>query len=652
MRWIFFVSFFLFSFNAWGAISILDIKGASYFEQNSDNSWYVYGGLAGDGSECSEDHDGDNFETCNSCKDCPRDTICNCNEKRIFPSLALRISFSSDAVSGDVLVRTYDDIQTIPAAESYPTNVKVSSAISAKFYWKDVCVGLNAGASCGNILPSIISNPYLLVGIDGNQDGDLGDSEDDHAVLYFRVYKPPDIEIEEGCADGGDMKGVCAVVLTKGDQKAVLEDIFVHEVYPVVKDDLEVKSIRFFYSKEGFPTDPTNKFVDFGVDDIAEAENLVISGLDNGERHFFRFAIIDRAENIAFFQSRALFESQCPSLDRDCDYAVTPEEVNGFLKKSKNCFIATATLGSPLHPHLEVFREFRNRFLLSHSWGRAFVLSYYRWGSRFTHVLENHPYLKIPLRALLWVLWLMAWLFLHPYIFFSLILSFIAVYTFHKRKKLKLLAFLIGLFISSSGEASFYKNKLFSFQSGFYHLKDLKNEEGELFTSFYENHPIVFLTDFEIPLKKGQIQLGLKFGTGLTYSLGKGKFKSDNSEAKENFYFFVMPNRVSLIARMKLPKSLLLPFGEAGGGYSVLLEKRTDGLDSSIFGKQAGAVTFHWATGMALDLAHDRRTQQEIDEDYGLKLVYLYVEYRNIVSLRKEFDVSSKLLTVGFVFGV
>ena len=45
------------------------------------------------------------------------------------------------------------------------------------------------------------------------------------------------------------------------------------------------------------------------------------------------------------------------------------------------CFIATAAYGSPLHPHLDSLRDFRDRFMMTNRPGRALVAFYYRHSS-------------------------------------------------------------------------------------------------------------------------------------------------------------------------------------------------------------------------------------------------------------------------------
>ncbi|MHB8845058.1 MAG: CFI-box-CTERM domain-containing protein [Nitrospirota bacterium] len=58
------------------------------------------------------------------------------------------------------------------------------------------------------------------------------------------------------------------------------------------------------------------------------------------------------------------------------------------------CFIATAAYGSPLAPSVQALREFRDRFLVTNTPGRAFVRWYYTNGPAAARYLNEHPAVK------------------------------------------------------------------------------------------------------------------------------------------------------------------------------------------------------------------------------------------------------------------
>jgi hypothetical protein len=68
------------------------------------------------------------------------------------------------------------------------------------------------------------------------------------------------------------------------------------------------------------------------------------------------------------------------------------------------CFIATAAYGSPMHPYVNILREFREAYLRPTVLGRLFIQGYERHSPAFAEAIADRPLLKAPVRALLWPL--------------------------------------------------------------------------------------------------------------------------------------------------------------------------------------------------------------------------------------------------------
>lgn len=62
------------------------------------------------------------------------------------------------------------------------------------------------------------------------------------------------------------------------------------------------------------------------------------------------------------------------------------------------CFIATATFGSYLDPHVQVLREFRDKYLLTNTPGQAFVTFYYQYSPSIAQFIRDHEYIRMATR--------------------------------------------------------------------------------------------------------------------------------------------------------------------------------------------------------------------------------------------------------------
>jgi hypothetical protein len=62
------------------------------------------------------------------------------------------------------------------------------------------------------------------------------------------------------------------------------------------------------------------------------------------------------------------------------------------------CFIATAAFGSSLDPHVKVLRDFRDKYLITNPFGKAFVMFYYKVSPQLADYIRTHETLRIVTR--------------------------------------------------------------------------------------------------------------------------------------------------------------------------------------------------------------------------------------------------------------
>jgi len=74
------------------------------------------------------------------------------------------------------------------------------------------------------------------------------------------------------------------------------------------------------------------------------------------------------------------------------------EEGDGKSKSPFSCFIATAAYGSPLHPHLDILRDFRDKYLMPTKIGRMLVNLYYKYSPSVANIIAENKALKVIVR--------------------------------------------------------------------------------------------------------------------------------------------------------------------------------------------------------------------------------------------------------------
>ncbi len=174
------------------------------------------------------------------------------------------------------------------------------------------------------------------------------------------------------------------------------------------------------------------------------------------------------------------------------------------------------------------------------------------------------------------------------------------------------------------------------------------------FSDIYsKNSAMVFLFDIEWHVFKFFGDIGLKVGSGFFTKSGNGIFinpppgakQQDRTRALEVFTFYMFPNNISAIYRGKWwDKQPIIPFAEAGIDYYGFIETRDDILTP----KFGGALATHFAGGIALSLDWlDSESINILDSEHGVNHISLMLEYRVIVGLNSQKDISDNIFSGG-----
>lgn len=203
---------------------------------------------------------------------------------------------------------------------------------------------------------------------------------------------------------------------------------------------------RIYYSKTNFDdTSRPDTFIDVPQPGIPTAGLMTtLSGLEYSTGYFV--AVSALAQRTVYAAVTAVVNPALPTAPGSGNESMYSEETSqgmGPLQLSPlsnrasgttgspgpvmtfkgECFIATAAYGTPLAREVQLLRSFRDRYLITNAPGRAFVAWYYRHAPALARSIEEHPWLKAPVRGALLPVILCAWLMLHPPFAAALVLA-------------------------------------------------------------------------------------------------------------------------------------------------------------------------------------------------------------------------------------
>ncbi|MBA7625615.1 hypothetical protein ES703_33047 [subsurface metagenome] len=101
------------------------------------------------------------------------------------------------------------------------------------------------------------------------------------------------------------------------------------------------------------------------------------------------------------------------TMDSDKSITASFSEITPPKPKKGGCFIAAAAYGSPIHPHLDILRDFRDTYLTSSKIGRKFLGLYYKYSPYIAELIAKHKVLKIAVRINLLPLVVFSYSMLH-----------------------------------------------------------------------------------------------------------------------------------------------------------------------------------------------------------------------------------------------
>lgn len=412
---------FAISFQAQAALTIQSVGGVSYVEQDTtNNNFTIYGGMAGN---CPTVTPG---ATCNTCIDTGAGSaIKACNMQSVYPSLLITIAFVSDKsfTNARYKITTEEQMTATQAVEySVPSPYLTSSAgavMTVSVKWSYLCAhdaGFSSGEACTpkTAGESSFDNPARKITLWVDEDGDGNETDSEKKSIDVKLhYIQADATantLQNFCTTSNATAiGLCGYKLGIGDSKFYLQELYgantsgegtappksstnAPDWYGLAFKAQQGVDLNSISNNGGFQIRPYD--ATFGITDNT------VTGLTNYANYCLLMGNINKAQNIYKFNNQTYSTG---------DVCGQPSEVIGMLT-DKSCFISTAAFGSDMADQVQLLRQFRNEFLLTNSYGKIFVKTYYKLSPPVAHFIEHSEVLKAMTRTALYPFIAMAWL--------------------------------------------------------------------------------------------------------------------------------------------------------------------------------------------------------------------------------------------------
>ena len=211
---------------------------------------------------------------------------------------------------------------------------------------------------------------------------------------------------------------------TRPSSPANIEIVTGEQTAELTWDEIDgIDEYKIYYSTDTFSPGTRPETLSVSSHTVEDSSSGTVSGLSANTDYFFTVVAVDDDDNESL-----IGEVHAASTGTVDDFWERYSSENDI--DSGHCFIATAAYGSYQEDHVQVLRDFRDQYLLTHTPGRLFVSTYYSLSPPVADYIAAHDSLRSLTRVAL-----------SPLYFFSILL----LYTTALGKVLLLLA--LGLFI-------------------------------------------------------------------------------------------------------------------------------------------------------------------------------------------------------------